>query len=111
MSGAGRVRLCGHVKLSALNSAVIPELITGGWESGPALQALLPAGPDFSDPSNQNVRTKIIKKILSFELDQLPNLKTLSQNIMLQVIGLRPICFFFGGGGGTSVNLKPTKTK
>ena len=62
VSGAGRVRLCGHVKLSALNSAVIPELTTGGWESGLPLQALLPAGPNFPDPSIQSIRTKIIKK-------------------------------------------------
>ena len=46
---AGHVWLCGHIKLSALNSGVIPELMTWGWESGPVLQALLPAGPCFPD--------------------------------------------------------------
>ena len=61
VSGADRVRICAHVKISILNSAIILELMTGGWESGSALQAMLPAGPDFSDPSIQNIRTKIIR--------------------------------------------------
>ena len=29
----GRVRLCGHVKVSTLNSAVIQESMSGCWES------------------------------------------------------------------------------
>ena len=61
MNGAGRVWLCGRVKLSTLNSAVILELMTGGWESGSALQALLPEKPDFPDPSIQNLRTQKYK--------------------------------------------------
>ena len=53
-------QLCGHVKLLALNSAIILELTTGGWESGPTVQSLLPAGLDFPDPSIQNFWAKII---------------------------------------------------
>ena len=37
----------GNVELSPLNSVHNLELTTGGWVSELALQALLPAGPEF----------------------------------------------------------------
>ena len=61
VGGAGLVRLYRHAKPSTLNSAHNLELVTGGWESGPALQVLLPIGPDFPDLFIQNVKTFIPK--------------------------------------------------
>ena len=52
------VQLCGNLKLLILNSADNLGLMTGWWESGSGLlQALLPAGPNFPDPSVQNILT------------------------------------------------------
>ena len=59
VSGVGRVRLCGHIKLSTLNPAVILESTSGGWESGPALQALLPAVLTFQIPPFKTLGQKL----------------------------------------------------
>ena len=65
VSGAGHVRPCGLIKLPTLNSADNLELMTGRSESGPALQALLPAGPEFPDFFINNIQTKMINTAFS----------------------------------------------
>ena len=66
VSGADRVRLCGHVRLSFLNSAdyqEYPDRKVGARACAEcaALQALLTAGSVLVNPSIQKVRTKFIK--------------------------------------------------
>ena len=56
VSGAARVRLCGYVKRSSLNSAdylEFPDRTVA--RSGPAEQALLSASCDLANPSIQKV--------------------------------------------------------
>ena len=62
-SGTDRVRLCGHVKLSLLNSVDYPEYPDRKvGVRACVIQALLPAGSVLVNPSIQNVRAKFIYK-------------------------------------------------
>ena len=64
MSGTGRVRLCGRVKCSSLNSAgnlKFPDRTVR--VRGLAQQAPLSAISDLANPSIKKVRTKFIKQM------------------------------------------------
>ena len=60
VSGTGRIRLCGHVKRSSLNSAGYLEFPIGRYESETAQQAPLSAGFDLANPSIKKIQAKFI---------------------------------------------------